>query len=68
MKVKQPKVSDISKNTDEQLLEIRLEDLMPLPYPYDKPDSTPHRPRISGGPAAAITPSGNRPALCLVPE
>ena len=45
MKRKRVKVSDISKNPDEQLLDITADDLMPLPYPYDKPDSqTPIKP------------------------
>ncbi len=41
MKKKEVKVSDISKNSDEQLLSITAEDLVPLPYPYDKVDSKP---------------------------
>ena len=37
--MKRTKLSDISQNPDEQLLDITAEDLVPLPYPYDKPDS-----------------------------
>jgi len=45
MKRKRIKVSDISKNPDEQLLDITAEDLVPLPYPYDKSDKkTPVKP------------------------
>ena len=39
MKRKGVKVSDISNNPGEQLLNITTEDLMPLPYPYDKLDN-----------------------------
>lgn len=39
MNKKRTKLSDISKNPDEQLLDIKAEDLVPLPYPYDKPDN-----------------------------
>ncbi|MFQ6122059.1 MAG: (Fe-S)-binding protein [Dehalococcoidales bacterium] len=38
MKGKRTKISDISKNPDEQLLEIMSKDLMPLPYPCDRLD------------------------------
>jgi len=41
MKRKRTRLSDISKNPDEQLLDITAEDLVPLPYPYDKPDDKP---------------------------
>lgn len=34
------KIDDISKKTD-QLVEIKSSDLMPLPYPYDTPDTDP---------------------------
>ncbi|MDI6815447.1 MAG: hypothetical protein QMC90_05160, partial [Dehalococcoidales bacterium] len=37
MKRKRTKLSDISKNPDEPLLDIAAEDLIPLPYPCDKP-------------------------------
>ena len=37
-KKREVKVSDIGKNPDEQLINITAEDLMPLPYPYDKWD------------------------------
>ena len=37
--MKRTRLSDISQNLDEQLLDINAEDLVPLPYPYDKPDS-----------------------------
>ncbi|MFO7967596.1 MAG: (Fe-S)-binding protein [Archaeoglobaceae archaeon] len=33
------KVEDISK--EGQMVDLKIEDLMPLPYPYDKPDSEP---------------------------
>ena len=36
--MKRTRLSDISQNQDEQLLDITAEDLVPLPYPYDKPD------------------------------
>lgn len=39
--MKETKIKDISQHPDEQLVNIAPEDLMPLPYPYDKPDSTP---------------------------
>ena len=39
--MKKTKIKDISQNPDEQLVNIVPEDLMPLPYPYDRPDSTP---------------------------
>jgi Fe-S oxidoreductase len=39
--MKKIKIEDISKNPDKQLLNIPAEDLMPLPYPYDKPDGGP---------------------------
>jgi len=35
------RVGDIGRNPDEQLANITAENLIPLPYPYDKPDSTP---------------------------
>ena len=37
-KKREVKVSDIGKNPDEQLINITAEDLIPLPYPYDKWD------------------------------
>lgn len=40
MKSKAVNISDISRNPDEQLIYITPEDLVPLPYPYDKPDAT----------------------------
>jgi Fe-S oxidoreductase len=36
--MKGTKLSDISQKPNEQLLELTAEDLVPLPYPYDKPD------------------------------
>ena len=39
MKKKKIRLSDIGKNPDEQLLDITAGELVPLPYPYDKPDS-----------------------------
>jgi Fe-S oxidoreductase len=41
MKRKRTRLSDISKNPDEQLLEIIGKDLVPLPYPCDKLDKEP---------------------------
>ena len=39
--MKKTRIKDISRNPDKQLVNIVPEDLMPLPYPYDRPDSTP---------------------------
>ncbi len=34
-------INDISKNQGEQMVQITGEDIMPLPYPYDKPFESP---------------------------
>jgi len=39
--MKRTRLSDISKNPDEQLVDITAEELVPLPYPYDKPGKEP---------------------------
>ena len=45
MKTKKIRPRDISQNPDEPLIAIKAEDLMPLPYPYDKLDNeTPVKP------------------------
>ncbi len=41
MATKKVMPNDISKNADEQMLDIVDEDLMPLPYPYDQPPEKP---------------------------
>ena len=41
MATKKTTLRDISKNSDSQMLEIAGEDIMELPYPYDKPFESP---------------------------
>ncbi|MFC1910185.1 (Fe-S)-binding protein [Chloroflexota bacterium] len=41
------KITDISKNPEKQLLNINIDELVPLPPPYDKPGSTPQLKQLS---------------------
>ena len=56
MKKKNLKLADISKDVDRQLTEINLDELMPLPPPYDKNEELP--------PFTRITPDQQERLMC----